>query len=65
VYVESRQAYDQWLVSVAQKPMEVINSVVAQEQTQPPKTLFKTGWYTGLPHQNSIANSLKQKDGGS
>ncbi|MBW4518676.1 MAG: cytochrome c oxidase subunit II [Scytolyngbya sp. HA4215-MV1] len=45
VYVESKQAYNQWVMAVAQPP-DGTNPAVA-EQRQPPHTLFKTNWNTG------------------
>ncbi len=42
VYVESKEAYNQWLVAAAQQP-DRTNPAIA-EQLQPPHTLFKTNW---------------------
>lgn len=61
VYVESRQDYDQWLATVAQQPPETGDAAIA-EQTQPPQTLFKTGWYTGLS-ESRVADSWKPQEG--
>lgn len=63
VYVEPREAYEQWLVTVAQHPPEEMNAAIA-EQLQPPQTLFKTSWDTGSPNPASIADSLKPEEGG-
>jgi len=51
VYVESPEAYNQWLTQVAQEPTTTKNQAVA-EYTQPAKTLFKSGWYTVAPAQS-------------
>jgi len=57
VYVESPEAYNQWLTRVAQEPTTTKNQAVA-EYTQPAKTLFKSGWYTVAPAQSpTIARS--------
>lgn len=59
VYVESQEAYNQWLAQVAQEPTITKNQAVA-EYTQPAKTLFKTGWYTVAPAQSpAIADERK------
>jgi cytochrome c oxidase subunit 2 len=59
VYVESRQAYNQWLLAAAQ------NSTIATEPTliQPnPKPLINSGWYRGLPPQPPVAKRSVQKE---
>ncbi|MFN6569694.1 cytochrome c oxidase subunit II [Dendronalium sp. ChiSLP03b] len=57
VYVESQQAYNQWLVKVVGEPTTIKNQAVA-EYTQPAKTLVKTGWYTVAPSMSpAIAQS--------
>lgn len=48
VYVESQQQYNQWLAQAADAPTTFKNQA-ATEYAQPPKTLFKTGWYTVAP----------------
>lgn len=63
VYVESRDAYNQWLATIAQQPMNETNPVIA-EQLQPPKTLLKTGWNPGLPSE-SVAKSAPSQRGDS
>ncbi|MBL1178936.1 cytochrome c oxidase subunit II [Pantanalinema sp. GBBB05] len=63
VYVESREAYERWLARVAQQPIELVDAAVA-EQSRSPRTLLKTGWYTGLSDSASVADSLSPKDGG-
>lgn len=54
VYVESREKYNQWLNGATNKPTTTKNQAVA-EYTEPPKTLFKSGWYTVAPAQPQIA----------
>ncbi|WP_414571428.1 cytochrome c oxidase subunit II [Nostoc sp. CCY 9925] len=58
VYVESMEKYNQWLTQVTSEPMMIKNQAVA-EYSQPPKTLFKTSWYTVAPTQSGIANQRK------
>ncbi|MBH8571701.1 cytochrome c oxidase subunit II [Nostocaceae cyanobacterium CENA369] len=54
VYVESQQAYNQWLTQTAAgEPTPSTNQAVA-EYTQPPKTFFKTSWYTVTPARSSV-----------
>lgn len=60
VYVESPEAYNQWLLvtqqpAIAKPPSEVIVSR---------KPLINSGWYTGLPPQPPVAeySNLKAKD---
>ncbi|MBH8564767.1 cytochrome c oxidase subunit II [Nostoc sp. CENA67] len=51
VYVESPEKYNQWLNQTAtQEPASATNQAVV-EYTQPPKTWFKTSWYTVAPAQ--------------
>jgi cytochrome c oxidase subunit II len=61
VYVEPIEKYNQWLTQVASQPMNINNQAVA-EYTQPPKTLFKTSWYTVVPAQTAVANERKNND---
>jgi len=42
VYVESEEAYNQWVMAAAHQPD--ITSPAIAEQLQPPHTLFKTNW---------------------
>ncbi|GAA6619507.1 cytochrome c oxidase subunit II [Scytonema sp. NUACC26] len=58
VYVEPLEKYNQWLAQAAREPMTTKNQAVA-EYNQPPKTFFKTGWYTVIPSESSIANQRK------
>lgn len=63
VVVESREAYNQWLVAMAQQSIAEINPAIA-EQLASPTTLFKTGWKTGLPSE-SVAKSAPSSGGDS
>lgn len=54
VYVESFEKYNQWLNGTTNKSITIKNQAVA-EYTEPPHTLFKSGWYTVAPVQPSIA----------
>ncbi|MBD2294491.1 cytochrome c oxidase subunit II [Anabaena sphaerica FACHB-251] len=56
VQVESLEQYNQWLTTAEQEPTTIKNQAVA-EYTQPPKTLFKSGWYTVAPNQTAIAQN--------
>ncbi|MDZ8053409.1 MAG: cytochrome c oxidase subunit II [Aulosira sp. ZfuVER01] len=58
VRVESLEQYNQWLTTAEKEPTSINNQAVA-EYTQPPKTLFKSGWYTVAPAQEAIANERK------
>jgi cytochrome c oxidase subunit 2 len=58
VHVESQQQYNQWLTKAEQEATSIKNQAVA-EYSQPPKTLFKSGWYTVAPEQRAIANERK------
>ncbi|BAY73802.1 cytochrome C oxidase subunit II, transmembrane region [Nostoc linckia NIES-25] len=58
VYVEPIEKYNQWLTQVTSEPMTIKNQAVA-EYSQPPKTLFKTSWYTVAPAQSAVANQRK------
>ncbi|MDF5733836.1 MAG: cytochrome c oxidase subunit II, partial [Rhizonema sp. PD38] len=59
VYVESSQAYNQWLLQTANlEPTTAINQAVA-EHTQSPQTFFKTGWYTVTPSNPVITAKRK------
>lgn len=51
VYVESREAYNQWLLAAVQQP------AIKQsfEETVSKKPLINSGWYTGLPPQFPVA----------
>lgn len=62
VYVESRDAYNQWLAATAQQPLDGTNPTIA-EQLHPPKTLFKTGW--NPTSAESIAQSAPVQEGDS
>ncbi|MEH2316302.1 cytochrome c oxidase subunit II [Nostoc sp.] len=58
VYVESPEAYNQWLTQTASEPTTIKNQAVA-EYIQPPKILFKSGWYTVVPTPSAVANERK------
>lgn len=58
VYVESVETYNQWLTQTAKQATEWKNQAVSQH-IQPPKTLFKSSWYTVAPAQPTIANENK------
>ncbi|MEB3179217.1 MAG: cytochrome c oxidase subunit II [Nostocaceae cyanobacterium] len=60
VYVEPVDKYNQWLAQAANEPIIAQNRAVA-EYTQPPKTLFKTSWYTitPAPAKFPVANQRK------
>ncbi|BAY11301.1 cytochrome c oxidase subunit II [Calothrix sp. NIES-2098] len=58
VRVESLEQYNQWLSTAEHEPNTIKNQAVA-EYTQPPKTLFKSNWYTVAPAQEAIANERK------
>lgn len=69
VYVESKEAYDRWLMTMAQLPndtaeqSEMANmSPAMAEQQHPPKTLFKTGWYTHDVTEAVAKNSVQEGD---
>lgn len=66
VYVESAQAYNQWLVAAANSSTvsaESEENRAVAEALHPPKTLLRTGWYTGLQTDSSVANSPNSKEG--
>lgn len=54
VQVETLEQYHQWLAQAEQEPSTIQNQAIA-EYNQPPKTLFKSGWYTVVPNQEAIA----------
>ncbi|MCP6758802.1 MAG: cytochrome c oxidase subunit II [Fischerella sp. CENA71] len=58
VYIESLEQYNQWLSQAQHEPTSIKNQAVA-EYTQPPKTFFKSNWYTVAPEQRAIANERK------
>ncbi|BAY66224.1 cytochrome C oxidase subunit II, transmembrane region [Calothrix brevissima NIES-22] len=60
VQVESLDQYNQWLSQAQQKPTTIKNQAVA-EYTQPPKTFFKSNWYSVAPAQEAIANERKER----
>ncbi len=64
VIVESTEAYHQWLVTIAQQSIPVIDPVMA-EHLQPPKTLFKTGWNTELAAEPVAKKSSASQEGDS
>lgn len=60
VYVESPQEYNQWLnQTAAQEPTSAINQAVA-EYNQPPKTWFKTNWYTVTPSSSTVITAKRE-----
>ncbi|MBE9205289.1 cytochrome c oxidase subunit II [Nostoc sp. LEGE 06077] len=56
VHVESLEQYNQWLTQAEPASTSIKNQAVA-EYSQPPKTLFKSGWYTVAPEQSAIARN--------
>jgi len=58
VYVESQEQYNQWLAQAADAPATPENQA-ATEYAQPPKTFFKTGWYTVVPSNAPVAEERK------
>ncbi|BAY30298.1 cytochrome C oxidase subunit II, transmembrane region [Nostoc carneum NIES-2107] len=58
VQIESLEQYNQWLSHAQQEPTTNENQAVA-EYTQPPKTWFKSNWYTVAPAPRAIANERK------
>src|SRR5579883_745896 len=58
VYVESLGQYNQWLTKAEEEPTPIKNQAVV-EYSQPPKTFFKSNWYTIAPTQPLIANERK------
>lgn len=56
VYVDTPEAYEQWLTNAAnQKPTPASNQA-AVEHEHSPKRLFKSNWYTVLPAQSTEMN---------
>ncbi|HEY9644015.1 MAG TPA: cytochrome c oxidase subunit II [Coleofasciculaceae cyanobacterium] len=53
VYVESRQAYQQWLVAAADQSVPNAPATTAQFS---PKPLINSGWYTGVPSEPAVAD---------
>ncbi len=53
VYIESPQQYNQWLSKAQREAAGMKNQAVA-EYMQPPKTMFKSNWYTVAPAQDAI-----------
>lgn len=60
VYVESFEQYNQWLAQATNASTTEENRA-AVEYTQPPKTLFKTGWYTVAPTPSKPHVALERK----
>jgi cytochrome c oxidase subunit 2 len=60
VYVESREAYQQWLVAATHQPPA--NSAATQLSTKP---LINSGWYAGVSSQPSVADRSPHKAGSS
>ncbi|BAY21362.1 cytochrome C oxidase subunit II, transmembrane region [Calothrix sp. NIES-2100] len=58
VQVESLEQYNQWLSQAQKEPTDIKNQAIA-EYSQPPKTLFKSNWYTVAPDTSAIANERK------
>lgn len=48
VYVESRQAYQAWIIAAVDRP-----TIIAAPA--PPRTFIRSGWYAGVPTQSPIA----------
>ncbi|MBD2169000.1 cytochrome c oxidase subunit II [Calothrix membranacea FACHB-236] len=58
VQIESFEQYNQWLSQAQQEPTTNKNQAVV-EYAQPPKTWFKSNWYTVAPAPRAIANERK------
>ncbi|MBO3458279.1 cytochrome c oxidase subunit II [Aetokthonos hydrillicola Thurmond2011] len=56
VYVESRQAYDQWLTVAASREPTLASNKASAEHNQPSKKLFNSRWDTVKPAEPSIVN---------
>ncbi|MBE9182699.1 cytochrome c oxidase subunit II [Oculatella sp. LEGE 06141] len=63
VYVEPREAYNQWIANLALNPADTTNFAIAEQQHSP-KTLFQTGWQTGSLGE-SVAKSDRLTEGDS
>ncbi|MBR8838650.1 MAG: cytochrome c oxidase subunit II [Stigonema ocellatum SAG 48.90 = DSM 106950] len=55
VYVESRQAYNQWLAVAASRQPTIASNQASAEHTQP-KTIFNSRWHTFEPAEPSVVN---------
>jgi cytochrome c oxidase subunit 2 len=60
VHIESLEQYNQWLSQAQYEPTSIKSQAVA-EYTQPPKTFFKSNWYTVLPEQRAILQGSRPK----
>lgn len=58
VYVESQEAYNQWLTHTATEKSTTSQAFV--EHNQPPKTFFQTSWYTVTPAPTSVITDAKK-----
>lgn len=58
VHVESLEQYNRWLARAEHEPTTINEQAIA-EHTQPPKTFFRSGWYTVAPTQPPIATERK------
>ncbi|ALF52934.1 cytochrome C oxidase subunit II [Nostoc piscinale CENA21] len=61
VQIESFEQYNQWLTTAENQTIAWENQAVA-EYKQPPKTLFKSNWYTVVPEQPAIAEKRKVRN---
>ncbi|MGA7934241.1 MAG: cytochrome c oxidase subunit II [Kovacikia sp.] len=59
VYVESRQAYNQWLTAAVNNPPISTQATVDQPA---PKPLIQSGWSKGLPANPPVARRSLQKE---
>ncbi|BAZ68575.1 cytochrome C oxidase subunit II, transmembrane region [Fischerella sp. NIES-4106] len=60
VYVESSEAYNQWLNQTAADEQTSTTNQAFTEHTQPPKTWFKTSWYTVTPAQPTVITAKRE-----
>lgn len=58
VYVDSPDAYRQWLQTTANNPLTDSSNLAAAEYNQPAKQFFKTKWATVVPTQSTV-NALQ------
>ncbi len=56
VYVESRQAYSQWLAQAATLEPTIASNQAVTEHTQPTQKILNSGWQTVQPAEPSVVN---------
>jgi len=56
VYVESRQAYSQWLAQAASREPTIASNQAVTEYTQATKKIFNSRWQTVQPAEPSVVN---------